>query len=98
MNANDSVVAFDAAMMRSPSFSRSSSSTTTTMRPAAISAIAWSMVSKVHCSALLTDAPVLVGANRQQALHVLRNHIDFKVDRVAHSARSERRQRERRRN
>ena len=40
MNATCSAVALPAAKMRSPSFSLSSSSTTTTLRPAAISAIA----------------------------------------------------------
>ena len=40
MNAIDSGVIFSAAMMRSPSFSRSASSTTTTMLPRPMAAIA----------------------------------------------------------
>ena len=47
MNATSSGVAFSAAKMRSPSFSRSSSSMTTTALPAAISATARSMVSSL---------------------------------------------------
>src|SRR5918992_5829288 len=47
MNAMCRGVAFAAANIRSPSFSLSSSSTTTTMRPAAMSLIASSMESKV---------------------------------------------------
>ncbi len=51
MNATSSGVAFSAAKMRSPSFSRSSSSTTTTALPAAISATARSILSNlVTCS------------------------------------------------
>ena len=46
MKPISSAVAHSAAMMRSPSFSRSSSSTTTTGRPAAISARACSTVPK----------------------------------------------------
>src|SRR4051794_10813778 len=47
MNATSSGVAFSAAKMRSPSFSRSSSSMTTTALPAAISATARSTVSSL---------------------------------------------------
>ncbi len=43
MNAIDSGVAISAAMMRSPSFSRSASSTTTTSSPRPTAAIAFSM-------------------------------------------------------
>ena len=46
MNAISSGVALAAAKMMSPSFSRSSSSTTTTAFPAAMSAIARSTVSR----------------------------------------------------
>ena len=45
VKAISSGVALDAAKMRSPSFSRSSSSTTTTALPAAMSATARSMLS-----------------------------------------------------
>ena len=47
MNATSSGVAFSAAKMRSPSFSRSSSSMTTTALPAAISATARSTESSL---------------------------------------------------
>ncbi len=51
MKATISGVAFSAAMTRSPSFSRSSSSTTTTGRPAAMSRIACSTGSRARSSA-----------------------------------------------
>jgi len=47
MNATSSGVAFSAAKIRSPSFSRSSSSMTTTAFPAAMSATALSTVSSL---------------------------------------------------
>ncbi len=50
MKATISGVAFSAAMTRSPSFSRSSSSTTTTGRPAAMSAMACSTGSSAKSS------------------------------------------------
>ena len=50
MKATISGVAFSAAMTRSPSFSRSSSSTTTTGRPAAMSAMACSIGSSAKSS------------------------------------------------
>src|SRR5437868_5289747 len=58
MNATSSGVAFSAAKMRSPSFSRSSSSITTTALPAAISAIALSTESSlVICATLPVRMP-----------------------------------------
>ncbi len=52
MNAISSGVASSAAKIRSPSFSRSASSTTTTGRPAAMSAIACSISPKAgHATA-----------------------------------------------
>lgn len=58
MNATSSGVAFSAAKIRSPSFSRSSSSMTTTAFPAAISATARSTVSSlVICATLPVSAP-----------------------------------------
>jgi hypothetical protein len=44
MNASVSAVVFSAAMIRSPSFSRLASSTTTTASPRAIASIAFSIV------------------------------------------------------
>ncbi len=54
MKATNSGVAFSAAKMRSPSFSRSSSSMTTTALPAAISAIARSTGSSLVISTTLS--------------------------------------------
>jgi hypothetical protein len=53
MNASSSGVALDAAKIRSPSFSRSSSSTTITARPARISSIACSIVSSFSTSPIV---------------------------------------------
>ena len=50
MNATFSGVTFSAAMIRSPSFSRSSSSTTSTNSPAAMAASASSTVAVFTCS------------------------------------------------
>src|SRR5689334_22692755 len=76
MNASSSVVAFSAAKIRSPSFSRFSSSTTTTGRPSAISAIARSMAAKSGMCGL----PGKVRCH--QFLHVLGQHVDLEVDHV----------------
>ena len=48
-----SALTYSAAMHRSPSFSRSGESTTTTMRPALISSIASSMLQKGDGSSLM---------------------------------------------
>src|SRR3954468_14924246 len=56
MNATSSGVAFSAAKMRSPSFSRSSSSTTTTALPAAMSATARSTESNLVILATLAGS------------------------------------------
>src|SRR3982751_4845666 len=74
MNATSSGVACWAAKIRSPSFSRSSSSTTMTGRPAAMSAIAPSM------SLNIVDCPLPVA---EKLLHVLGDHVDLEVDRIA---------------
>ena len=67
--ATPELVAFSAAKMRSPSFSRFSSSTTTTGRPAAISLTASSMVAK----------SVMTAPRGGQLLDVLGDHIDLQV-------------------
>src|SRR5919198_2272673 len=64
MNAMDSGVTFSAARIRSPSFSRSTSSTTKTGSPLAI---AW-MAASIMASLL------------EQPLDVLRDHVNFEVD------------------
>src|SRR5687768_1510255 len=68
-NAIFSGVAASAAMMRSPSFSRSSSSTTITISPRPMATTASSMRANGMCSTFLG----------QQAFYVLRKHVDFDV-------------------
>src|SRR5207342_2313876 len=65
-----------AGMMRSPSFSRSSSSTITTMRPARSSSSNSGMLANVD-SVLMG---VLLG---EQAFDVAGEHVDFQVDCIA---------------
>src|SRR5699024_1526384 len=55
-----SVVTFSAAMRKSPSFSRSSSSATITMRPCLISSIADSMLSNIMSSAIAERLVILL--------------------------------------
>ena len=87
-----------AAKMRSPSFSRSSSSTTMTARPAAMSATAsstsssrmpsWPVMTVLPGGARVRWCGSSVGAGRgagggavgEQALDVLRHHVDLEVD------------------
>ena len=77
-----------AAIVRSPSFSRSSSSTTTTNRPARISSIASSTVAKTLLGAsVLIDSSYSAVAElrrscpgREKALDVLREDVDLEVD------------------
>src|SRR6478672_10864907 len=89
-----------AAIVRSPSFSRSSSSTTTTNRPARISSIASSTDEKtvLGASALIGSSyPGRVGLLRaaetwlQQALDVLSEDVDFEVDALARDEATKRR-------
>src|ERR1700712_3778743 len=80
MKATSSGVASSAAKIRSPSFSRSSSSTTTTARPAAISAMAlWigSSMSVAAVSFRVRGSPIA-----QQAFGVLGQYVHFQVDRI----------------
>src|SRR5262245_49641174 len=70
-------VVFSAAIMRSPSFSRSSSSTMTTIRPSWTSRIASSIVAN------------LFGIWLDQILHVLGHDIEFEVNRIVGSGRFE---------
>src|SRR5690349_1123058 len=72
-------VANSAAMIRSPSFSRSSSSTTTTISPRPIAAIAFSMSSSAMGSILLEE----------EAFHVLGDEVDLEVHLVAGAASTE---------
>src|SRR5512139_3712549 len=76
-----SAVTFSAAIVRSPSFSRSSSSTTTIIFPARMSSITSDTV-------LLSIRPSLGGtgsesARGQEPLHVLRDDIGLEVDEAA---------------
>src|SRR3990170_2022397 len=70
-------VTFSAAIVRSPSFSRSSSSTTTSMRPARKSSRASGIVDGMAGG--LPSEP----AGRQQALDVLGDYVDLEVDEAA---------------
>ena len=73
MNAIASGVIVSAAMMRSPSFSRSASSTTMTSSPRAMAAMAFSMsVKGMVVSYSLTCV--------EEALDVLGEHVDLQVD------------------
>src|SRR5215470_942769 len=72
-------VTFSAAIVRSPSFSRSSSSTTTTMRPARMSSIASGTV----LNGVLDMGVTLPAGFAEEPLHVLRDHVDLEVDRPA---------------
>src|SRR5687768_4664780 len=78
-----SAVAYSAAMMRSPSFSRSSSSTTTTISPRPMAATA----SSIFANGI---SGVLPG---QQALNVFHGDVDFEIDGVAGTLPPERRDR-----
>src|SRR5262245_2635936 len=83
MNAIASGVIFSAAMMRSPSFSRSASSTTMTSSPRAIASTASSMSAK-GMSGLLGD---------EQTLDVFGEDVDLEVDGLADVTEPERRHR-----
>src|SRR3954453_15898097 len=94
-----SALTYSAAMHRSPSFSRSGESTTTTMRPALISSIASSMLQKGDGSSLMRFlgeqgrepvGPALrwrlaagCRGSGQQTLHVARDHVGLEVHRIA---------------
>src|SRR3954470_12145013 len=82
MKATSSAVACWAAKMRSPSFSRSSSSTTITGRPAAMSAIARSMSAKAVFALPVASLRSLT-ACPQHLLDVLGDHVDLEVHGVA---------------
>src|SRR4051812_7718680 len=69
-----------AASVRSPSFSRSSSSQTTTMRPARISSSASSTVANGRLIAQPALRAYLSALSCDQLLHILGEHIDFQVD------------------
>src|SRR5690348_2106653 len=79
-----------AAMIRSPSFSRSSSSSITTMRPARSSSRMSGMESK--------DMGCVSGVELTQPFEITRHHIGFQVDPVAGLALREGRRLDRMRN
>src|SRR5918998_3889517 len=94
MNATSSGVASSEAKIRSPSFSRSSSSITTTGRPLLTAAMEYSTVSRrmvltspprwrssAPCPRVLSPC-VSSRACSQQAFHVLGDHVDLQVDRA----------------
>src|SRR5579883_1239791 len=72
-------VTFSAAMVRSPSFSRSSSSQTTTILPARMSSRASSMVANGSG----------IGPRLDEPFDVLGDHVDLDVDPVAHPLEAE---------
>src|SRR5215217_1643303 len=88
MNVISSGVTSEAAQIRSPSFSRSSSSATMTSLPAAKSAIACSMVENGmavrECGARTGARGSPCGRVRGDELaHVLADHVRLDVDAVA---------------
>ena len=83
MKLMTSGVTFSAAMVRSPSFSRSSSSTTTTIRPCRMSSMASGMRARTAsdlCRSAAAGATRGSGAGAQQPLDVLGDHVDLQVD------------------
>src|SRR4051794_15747284 len=96
MNAIASGVMASAAMIRSPSFSRSASSTTITSSPRAMAATAFS-ISVKGISVLLFDgrlrcvippsghdfAASHAGVRGEEAFDVLGEHVRFEVDGIA---------------
>src|SRR5690348_744391 len=80
MKLTSSARTLSAAMIRSPSFSRSSSSSITTMRPAAISSSSSGMVAKAMS--------LLPGC--EQSLDVARQQVDFEIHAIADPAIAER--------
>src|SRR3954452_14297920 len=81
MNAIASGVMASAAMMRSPSFSRSASSTTITSSPRAMAATAFSI--SVNGISVLPLVGGGGGVRGEQAFDVLGEHVDFEVDGIA---------------
>src|SRR5262245_34788551 len=102
MKFTASGVANSAAIVRSPSFSRSSSSTTTTNLPARMSSSASSIVANglvwgvVAAFAIAAIVAVRVCTSaRSQALDVLGEHVDLEVDGAPRHEVGERRRLER---
>src|SRR5262245_28817843 len=85
MKFTSSARACSAARMRSPSFSRSSSSMMTTMRPARMSVRMSSMVSSFMASLPLPAAGRVLHFMHPRALDVSRHEIDFEVHPRAHA-------------
>src|SRR4051794_11244773 len=81
MNAIASGVMASAAMMRSPSFSRSASSTTITSSPRAMAATAFSI--SVKGISVLPLSGVSGGVRGEQSFDVLGEHVGFEVDGIA---------------
>ena len=89
-------VAFSAAMMKSPSFSRSASSTTITIFPARMSARASSIVANTGPVSWVMVSFLHRPLDRvEERLHVLRDHVDLQVQWVSHFGVAERRHLER---
>src|SRR5262249_23099140 len=89
-------VANSAAIVRSPSFSRSGASTTTTNFPARKSSSASSMVAKAVRSSCTVTASIVCGSRgREQLLDVLREDVHLEIHGVAGSEQAESRHLER---
>src|SRR5690606_34240522 len=82
-------VAICAGIMRSPSFSRDSSSTRMNMRPLRASSMTASMGETISLkvrrqgSSVFAIRALLLFRRRQKSLNVAREHVDFQVDPVA---------------
>src|ERR1051326_3612850 len=90
-------VANCAAIVRSPSFSRSAASTTTTNLPWRMSSIASSTVAKPAARSVASIRRIVVSGGAE-SLRVLREQVDLDVELVAGRGRRERRVLERERN
>src|SRR5690348_6544062 len=96
MNVIASGVANCAAMVRSPSFSRSAASTTTTNLPCRMSSIASSTVANAAARSVASISRIVVSGSAQ-TLRVLRQQVDLDVQAVAGLRASQRRVLERER-
>src|SRR6187401_2859933 len=76
-------VAICAGMTRSPSFSRSSSSTRMNMRPLRASSISSSGLERKPCFRRARSAGLDTGTQGLHALKIASQHVDFEVDRPA---------------
>src|SRR4051794_41212550 len=86
MKLMTSGVTFSAAMVRSPSFSRSSSSTTTTIRPFRMSSMASGMLANGMDPLVAAGWRLRARGGCGEPLDVLRDHVHLQADAVAGSS------------